>query len=238
MTASITLGDLHIDVVQKEVKNIHLSVYPPDGRVRIAAPSRIDLETIRVYAISKLPWIRQQQASLLAQERETEREFLDRESHYFLGRRYLLRLHESSHQQYVEIDHKYIHLYARPATDKEKKRAILDRWYRNQLHQIIPDMISKWESKMGVHCADYGIKRMKTKWGTCNPEARRIWLNLELVKKPEPCLEYIIVHELVHLLERSHNARFTAYMDQFLPRWRYRRDELNRMPYGHVDWGY
>lgn len=234
----LELGNISIDVEQKDIKNIHLSVYPPNGKVRIAAPSKMDMDTIRVFAISKLQWIKKQQESLLAQERETPREFINRESHYFMGKRYLLKVKEHDAAPKVEIDHKYIHLYVRPNTNKAKRKELLEGWYRMELKKIVPKLIAKWEKKIGVQSNEYGIKRMKTKWGTCNTEAKRIWLNLELARKPVECLEYIIVHELVHLLERSHNARFVKYMDEFMPKWQFYRDELNRLPYSHVDWGY
>lgn len=234
----IILGNIEIEVEQKDIKNIHLSVYPPNGRVRIAAPSKMDLDTIRVFAISKLQWIKTQQETLLQQAREPEREYLERESHYFLGERYLLKIIELDAAPKVEIDHKYIHLYVRPNTNAAKRAEIINKWYRTQLRQIVPDLIAKWEKVIGVTSNEFGIKKMRTKWGTCNTEARRIWLNLELAKKPKECLEYIIVHELVHLLERSHNQRFVKLMDKFMPKWRFNRDELNKLPVSHTDWRY
>lgn len=234
----IKLGNIEIEVEQKDIKNIHLSVYPPNGRVRIAAPSKMDLDTIRVFAISKLQWIKTQQETLLQQAREPEREYLERESHYFLGERYLLKIIELDATPKVEIDHKYIHLYVRPNTDTEKRAEIINEWYRTQLKQIVPDLIAKWEKVIGVTSNEFGIKKMRTKWGTCNTEAKRIWLNLELAKKPKECLEYIIVHELVHLLERSHNQRFVKLMDKFMPKWRFNRDELNKLPISHTNWKY
>lgn len=234
----LKLGNIEIEVEQKNIKNIHLSVYPPKGRVRIAAPSKMDMDTVRIFAISKLQWIKDQQKVLLEQDREPKREFLERESHYFLGKRYLLRIHELDAPPKVEIDHKNIHLYIRPNTKSEKRSQIVDEWYRSQLKSITPKLVSKWEKKIMVQSNDLRIKKMRTKWGTCNTEAKRVWLNLELAKKPKECIEYIIVHELVHLLERSHNQRFVKFMDQFMPKWRFHRDELNRLPYSHVDWDY
>ena len=234
----LKLGNIDIEVEQKNIKNIHLSVYPPNGRVRIAAPVKMDLDTIRVFAISKLQWIKKQQEVLRQQERESEREFLERESHYFFGKRYLLKIIEADATPKIEIDHKYIHLQLRPNSDTSKRAEILTEWYRTQLKQIVPDLISKWERVIGVECNKFGIKKMRTKWGTCNAGAKRIWLNLELAKKPKECLEYIIVHELVHLIERSHNQHFVNLMDEFLPKWRFYRDELNRLPYSHTDWNY
>ena len=234
----LKLGNIDIEVEQKDIKNIHLSVYPPEGRVRIAAPSKMDMDSIRVFAISKLQWIKDQKATLLNQERELKREFLDNESHYFFGKRYLLKIHELNSGPKVEIDHKFIHLYIRPNSSMDKKRVIIDEWYRQELKKLTPKLIKKWEKKIGVKSNDFGIKKMRTKWGSCNTEAKRIWLNLELGKKPKECIEYIIVHELVHLLERSHNQRFIKFMDEFMPKWRFYREELNRLPYSHVDWGY
>lgn len=234
----LKLGNIEIEVEQKNIKNIHLSVYPPKGRVRIAAPSKMDMDTVRIFAISKLQWIKDQQKILLDQDREPKREFLERESHYFLGKRYLLKIHELNAPPKVEIDHKFIHLYIRPNTKLEKRSTIIDEWYRDELKKITPKLIHKWEKKIGVQSNDLRIKKMRTKWGTCNTEAKRVWLNLELAKKPKDCIEYIIVHELVHLLERSHNQRFVKFMDEFMPKWRFHREELNRLPYSHVNWDY
>lgn len=234
----LKLGNIEIEVEQKDIKNIHLSVYPPNGRVRIAAPEKMELDTIRVFAISKLQWIKNQQKILQQQEREPKREYVDRESHYFFGKRYLLKVHQRESSPKVEIDHKFIHLFVRPNSSTQKKAAVIDEWHRAELKKQVPKLIAQWEEKIGVKCNDFGIKKMRTKWGSCNTEAKRIWLNLELAKKPKECLEYIIVHELVHLLERSHNQRFVKLMDQFMPKWRFHREELNRLPYGHVDWDY
>ena len=234
----IKLGDIQIDVEQKDVKNIHLSVYPPNGKVRIAAPERMDIDTIRVFAINKLKWIRKQQASFENQERETPREYLTKESHYFKGDRYLLKVIEVDKKPRVVLKHSKIELYVRPNTSTEKRKEIMDEWYRDQLKKVIPKMITKWEKKIGVKSNDFGIKKMLTKWGSCNIEAKRIWLNLELAKKPVECLEYIVVHELIHLLERKHNDRFVKFMDEFLPKWRFYRDELNKLPFRHADWKY
>lgn len=232
----LRLGDITIDVEQKDIKNIHLSVYPPTGKVRIAAPLRMDLDTIRVYALSKMSWIRKQQAKLRGQDREIPRGFLNRESHYFKGKRYLLKVIETDAAPKVEVKHSTLHLFVRPNTSTDKRRAILDQWYRTHLKMVLPGLIEKWEKKMNVSVNEFGIKKMKTKWGTCNIEAGRIWVNLELAKKPPECLEYIIVHEMVHLLERNHNDRFMSYMDEYLPKWRYYREALNRLPVKHENW--
>lgn len=213
----LQLGKIIIDVEQKDIKHIHLSVHPPAGKVRIAAPLRMDLDTIRVYALTKLNWIKRQQAKLQGQEREAPREFLNRESHYFKGKRYLLKVVEVQAPPKIELKHSSLVLYVRPNTPTEKRQRIIDEWYRAQLKQVVPELIEKWEKKLDVQVHEFGIKKMKTKWGTCNREANRIWLNLELTKKPAECLEYILVHEMVHLLERKHNGIFMAYMDQYLP---------------------
>lgn len=234
----IELGDIIIDVEQKDIKNIHLSVYPPNGKIRISAPERMDLDTIRVFAIAKLKWIKKQREVFARQERETPREYLSRESHYFLGERYLLKIVEQDNSPRIVLKKKEIQMIVRPDTTQEKKREILDEWYRTELKRIVPPIIEKWETKIGVKSTEYGIKKMRTKWGTCNPVAKRIWLNLELAKKPLECIEYIVVHELVHLLERSHKEKFISLMDEHMPKWRFYRDEMNRLPFSHLEWRY
>jgi hypothetical protein len=234
----LKLGDITVDVVQKNIKNIYLSVYPPTGRIRISAPNRMDLATIRVFAISKLSWIKKQQTRLKNQVREAQREFINRESHYFNGKRYLLKVTERDAAPKVILKHSTIELYVRPETDAVKRKSILNEWYRRKLKETVPSLIEKWEKKMNVQVNEFGIKRMKTKWGTCNLQAKRIWLNLELAKKPAESLEYIVVHEMVHLLERNHNDRFVSLMNEFMPKWRFYKDELNRLPVRHEDWNY
>jgi predicted metal-dependent hydrolase len=234
----IQLGDIIVEVTQKDIKNVHLSVYPPLGQVKIAAPSRMDLDTIRIYAITKLSWIRKQQTKIKAQKREAPREYLTKESHYYLGKRYLLKVIENKSTQNVKLKHNTIELHIRPETDTAKRKEIMDEWYRAQLKEMVPMLIAKWEKVMAVEVKDFGVKKMKTKWGTCNIEAQRIWVNLELAKKPSNCLEYIIVHEMTHLLERNHNTRFVALMNQFIPNWKEVKEELNRLPVSHTEWGY
>ena len=235
---TIDLGEITAEVVQKDIKNIHLSVYPPNGRVMIAAPLRMDVETIRIFAISKLGWIKRQQTKLRNQEREAPREYISRESHYYLGVRYLLKVVERDSKPSVAIKHDNLILQVKPDTNAEQRQILLQEWYRAQLKALVPHYIAKWEKILGVQVSEFGIKKMKTKWGTCNTAAKRIWINLELAKKPLECLEYIVVHEMVHLLERSHNARFIAYMNQFLPQWRNLKEELNRLPVSHLNWAY
>ena len=234
----LKLGNITVDVIQKNIKNIHLSVHPPTGRVRISAPTRLDIDTIRVFAISKLSWIKKQQAKFERQKREAPREFLNKESHYFKGKRYLLKVIEKNAAPRVELKHSKIELYVRPQASREKMKSVLDEWYRSQLKESLPAIIEKWERKLNVQVNEFGIRKMKTKWGTCNREAKRIWLNLELAKKPVECLEYIVVHEMVHLLERNHNDRFVSLMNEFMPKWRFFKDELNRLPVRHEDWNY
>jgi hypothetical protein len=238
MATVIQLGDIPVDVVLKDIKNVHLSVYPPAGRVRIAAPRRMNLDTIRVFAISKLGWIKQQQRKLREQERETPREYVPRESHYLWGQRKLLRVIEQGAPASIELGPRQITLRLRPGTADEKKADFVEQWYREQLRRAVPPLLAKWEPILGVNVRRIFIRRMKTKWGSCNPGRSTILLNTELAKKPPECLEYILVHELVHLLEPTHNARFVAIMDRVMPRWAVRRSQLNRLPVRHEEWTY
>ena len=236
MVMQIALGDIRVDVVKKDIKNIHLGVYPPTGRVRIAAPVRMSMDTIRVFAITKLGWIRSQQHKLQAQQREAPREYLDRESHYVWGRRYLLQIVEKDAPPGVTLKHNKMLLQVRPGADEAKLRVVLEDWYRATLKQAVPAVIAKWAPLMGVQVARFFVQRMKTKWGGCTPATRSIRLNTELAKKPQECLEYIVVHEMAHLLEPTHNGRFSALMDRFMPKWQFDRAELNRLPVRHEDW--
>ena len=235
----ISVGELKVDVVRKNIKNLHLAVYPPEGRVRIAAPLRIDDEAVRLAVISKLSWIKHQQKKFQTQERQTAREYVYHESHYYFGQRYLLNVIEQKGPAHVEVHNKTsINLFVPKGSDASKREQILQEWYRRELKAQIPPLIKKWEEKIGVTVDNWGVKKMKTKWGSCNAEARRIWLNLELAKKSIECLEYIIVHEMVHLLERKHNDHFRELMDQFMPQWRLYRDELNHAPLSNETWIY
>lgn len=238
MAKQIKLGEIAVDVVLKDIKNIHLSVYPPTGRVRISAPKRMNLDTIRVFAISKLGWIKQQQKKLRGQERETPREYLDRESHYAWGKRYLLKVEEELAAPKVELKHSRMILRVAPGTSEETKQATIAQWYREQIKAVVPDVIAKWEPIIGVKVQRIFVQKMKTKWGSCNSAFRRIRLNTDLAKKPRECLEYIVVHEMVHVLEPTHNARFVALMDRHMPQWRVRREGLNHSPLSHEDWSY
>lgn len=238
MATRIELGGIVLEVIKKDIKNVHLSVYPPTGKVRISAPLRMNTDTIRVYAISRLQWIKQQQKKLRAQERETPREYLDRESHYVWGKRYLLKVVEQDAAPAVELKHSKLLLCVRPESGKEKKQAVLNEWYREQIKGAVPALIDKWQPLMGVKVRRFFVQQMKTKWGSCNQGTRSIRLNTELAKKPRECLEYIVVHEMAHLLEPTHNSRFIVLMDRFMPRWQFYRDMLNRLPVRHESWSY
>ena len=238
MATQIQLGDMVMEVTRKDLRNVHLSVHPPTGRVTIAAPEHLSLDTIRIFAITKLAWIRQQQTKLMEQERESPREYLDRESHYVWGKRYLLKVVETNKPPAIDLKHRRMHLNVRPGTSQANCQAIMDEWYRQQLRRAAPPLIAVWEPRLGVKVERVFIQRMKTKWGSCNHHARSIRLNTDLAKKPPDCLEYLIVHEMVHLLEPTHNARFVSLMDHFMPKWQSHRDTLNRLPVRHEIWGY
>ena len=228
-----------MDVVRKCIKNLHLGVYPPHGRVRVAAPLAVSDEAVRLAVIGKLGWIKRQRARFEEQPRQSKREMVSGESHYFLGQRYRLNVVVQNGPAHVAVRNKRtIDLFIREGSDTARREQVLAAWYRQQLKAVLPPMIAQWEAAMGVKVAECRVKQMKTKWGACNIEARRIWLNLELAKKPVQCLEYIILHEMVHLLERHHNDRFTNLMDSFMPQWRLHRAELNRAPLGHATWRY
>lgn len=230
------IGGVTVEVVRKDIKNVHLSVHPPEGRARIAAPPRVSLDTLRVFAISKLSWIRKQQERFSGQERETPREYLERESHFLWGRRYLLAVRESAGRAGVEVAGGRIVLKARPGDGMDRRAEIMERWYREQVRQAAGELVAKWEKLMGVQVRRIFVRRMKTRWGSCNPRAGSIRLNTELAKKPRECLEYVIVHEMTHLLEPRHNGRFIELMDHFLPKWQSARELLNSLPVRHETW--
>lgn len=238
-THDIVVSGLTVRVVRKAIKNLHLGVYPPDGRVRVAAPLRVNDDAVRRAVISKLGWIKRHQLTFAAQARQSKREMVSGESHYYLGRRYRLHVIEGAATTAVVLPSQTImELYVRAGAGTAEREHILQRWYRAQLRQVTPPLLQKWQAAMGVGLAEWGIKKMKTRWGSCNPRARRIWLNLELAKKPVQCLEYIIVHELAHLIERNHGKRFVSLMDQHMPNWRVHRQELKAAPLAHDDWSY
>ncbi|NLG17607.1 MAG: M48 family metallopeptidase [Fibrobacter sp.] len=238
MTEEIRLGSISIAVTRKNIKNVHLSVYPPDGRVKLAAPVSTRLEVARAYAASKLSWIREQQQKLQNQARETPRQYIGRESHYLWGRRYLMKVVYKDEKPSVKLDHKRIILCVRPGFDKAKRAEIIHAWHRSLLHKTVPQLINKWEQKLGVSVSGYFLQRMKTKWGSCNHRVGHIRLNTELVKKPKDLLEYVIVHEMVHLVEPTHSDHFTALMDKYYPSWREAREELNELPLVAEEWNH
>lgn len=238
-TDILKIANVEIDVVRKDIKNMHLAVYPPLGRIRLAVPQNTDEEVLRLFAISKLGWIKKHVKNFKEQARETKRDYVSGESHFFQGKRYILEVKE--HDGYSEVHvngTKKISLKVPKGASIEDKARIMKEWYRKQLKIQIPSLLDKWEKIIGVKAGDWGVKHMKTKWGACNTDAKRIWLNLELAKKPTICLEYILVHELVHLHERNHNDRFIQLMNEFMPKWRLHRNELNSLPIVHNDWGY
>lgn len=237
MTENIRLGDVEIAVTRKAIKNVHLSVHPPGGHVTLVTPKGTRLEVARAYAISKLGWIRDQQAKLLAQARETPRQFVERESHYLWGRRYLLSVVEMDEKPSVKQDHRRITLTVRPGSTLAKREEVMQEWQRALLHKSVPGLIGKWEAKLGVKVSGYFLQRMKTKWGGCNPRAGNIRLNTELVRKPKDLLEYVVVHEMLHLLEPTHSERFVELLEQHYPTWREARAELNELPLAAEAWG-
>jgi predicted metal-dependent hydrolase len=236
MTETIHIGDLSIQVTKKDIKNVHLSVHPPDGRVTLAAPTATRLDVARAYAISKMSWIREQQRKLKNQARETPRQFIERKSHYLWGRRYLLTVLHLDAKPRVTLDHKRITLTVRPGSDARRRTEVIHEWHKSILHEVVPTLIKKWEPKLEVKVADYFLQRMKTKWGSCNHKAGHIRLNTELVKKPKDLLEYVIVHEMVHLLEPTHSDHFMAILGEHYPTWREARVELNELPLTAAVW--
>lgn len=225
----IDVNGIAIIITRKRIKNLHLRVYPP-GDVHISAPLCIDLDPICRFVTSNLSWIRQQQQRIQTQPRQSPKDYIDRESHYLWGKRYLLRLVETNQPPKLDIQPDTLLLQIRPGSDQAHRQAIMDTAQRQLLQQAIGPLIAKWEAKLGVSVASFTVRKMKTKWGSCSPQSRRICFNLDLIQKPPICLEYVVVHELVHLLEPSHNHRFKALMDQFMPQWRSHRDALNASP--------
>ncbi len=227
---------MEVSVLRKAIRHLRLGVYPPDGRVRVAAPLAVSDAAIRLAILSRLEWIRRQLARFEGQPRPSGQEMISGESHFFLGQGYRLNVIPRQGPSRVALSGSTasVDLYIRPAATRQDRARVLQRWYRQELRELIPPLLARWQPVLGVQAAEWGVKRMRTRWGSCNIRARRIWLSLELVRKPVECLEYVLVHELVHLLERRHNQRFISYMDQFLPTWRLARAELNRLPLGHM----
>lgn len=236
-THQLEVAGIPVEVVRKPIKHLHVGVYPPDGHVRVSAPERLDNEAVRLAIVSRLSWVRRQQAEYAAQPRQSSRRMLSGESHYVWGRRYRLNvIRHTGANRVAPRPSGDLDLYVRPSADAKRRRSILTEWYRDELKDRIPPLIETWEPRLGVSVSDWGVKRMRTKWGTCNARARRIWLNLELAKKPPECLEFVVVHEMAHLLERSHNDQFVALMDEHLPTWRSRRRNLNASPLADETW--
>lgn len=227
---TIDIGDMEIEVVKKDIKHIHLAVYPPDGRVRLSAPLQTHEEKLRLYTISKLKWIKKQQKKFREQKREIPRKFINGESHYFLGHRYLLKVreHEGRTSKVARVNRTYIQLNIPTGLPYEKRKKVMEEWYRKELKAVAAPMIKSWSEKIGVDVNSWGVRKMKTKWGSCNTAEHRIWLNLELAKKPKKCIEYIVVHELIHLLERKHSDRFVRLLDRYMTNWRFRKDLVNK----------
>ena len=233
----LTVAGINVDVVYKNIKNMHISVYPPVGRVRVAAPDRLDEDAIRLAIVQRLPWIRKQRDQLQAAERQSKREMVTGESHYVWGQRLRLKMREKSGRSHIDIVGSKLQLSVPVGTDNAHRRKLLESWYRKQIKAAIPSLIEKWEPIINREIKGWTVRRMKTKWGSCNPETARLWFNLELAKKHPGCLEYIVVHEMTHFHERTHNDRFVELMDKHLPNWRATRDELNGAPLAEEDWG-
>lgn len=238
-TSKVTVSGIEVQVVRKDIKNLHLAVYPPHGRVRIAVPEHVNDDQIRLTIVSRLPWIRKQQTRYQEQPRQSERQMVSGESHYLFGHRYRLEIIERHGRHEVLIkNNSTLRLFVKPGTSRENRLLALNEWYRSQLKGRIPDLLNRWQERIGIEAAVWGVKKMRTKWGSCNTGSHRIWINLELAKKAPECLEYILVHELMHLHERHHSERFRGLMDKHLPQWGLVREILKREPLGHEDWGY
>ncbi|MGB1249326.1 MAG: M48 family metallopeptidase [Candidatus Promineifilaceae bacterium] len=233
------VGGIDVRVTRKGIKNLHIAVHPPDGQVRVAAPDRMTDDNIRLAVVNKLRWIRKQQATFAAQVRQSQREMVTGESHYVFGRRYRLEVVEQWGKHSVQIkNNEWLLLTINPNTTRVNREKVLTEWYRAELKRRVPPLLEKWQPRVGREVSGWRVRRMKLHWGSCNIEARRILLNLELAKKTPTCLEYILVHELVHLLERKHNDQFRAHMDRLMPQWAHHRKTLNSSPLAHEGWGY
>lgn len=231
-----TVLGIDVEVIYKDIKHLHIGVYPPLGRVRVAAPRRLDEDRVRLAIVQRLPWIKKRRDELSAAARQSEREMVTGESHYVWGIRRRMKVVTRPGRTHFEVDGERLLLYSPDTTTAEQRRKLLDRWYREQLRRIIPGLIAKWEPTVEVSVSRWTIRRMKTKWGSCNRESQHIWFNIELAKKHPDCLEYIVVHEMTHLLERNHGPRFTKLMDKFMPNWRSLRDQLNAAPLAEEHW--
>lgn len=230
MKDTFKLAEFEVDVSFKDIKNVHLSVKPPNGRVEMAAPIGTRPAAVRAYAASKLGWIREKRARMAKQRRETSRQYVSRESHMLWGKRYLLKVIERDERPQVHMNHRQLMLIVRPRSTRERRREIIEAWHRELLHKEIPSLISKWEKKLGVKVESYALQRMKTKWGSCNRKARRIRINSEMIKKPKELLDYVVVHEMAHLIASTHSEQFVELLTSHYPSWRQARAELNALP--------
>jgi hypothetical protein len=232
----LTVAGINVDVVYKNIKNMHISVYPPVGRVRVAAPNRLDEDAIRLAVVQRLPWIKKQREQLQAAERQSTREMVTGESHYVWGQRLRLKLTDGGGRPHIDAVGSELQLSVPPGMDDARRRKLLESWYRKQVKAALPPLIDKWEAIIGLKVNAWTVRRMKTKWGSCNPDSATLWFNIELAKKRPACLEYIVVHEMTHFHERTHNDHFVELMDKYLPSWRAIRDELNGALLAKEEW--
>jgi predicted metal-dependent hydrolase len=227
--ARIIVEDISVDIIHKKVKYLRLTVHPPDGRVRLSVPLHTSEAMARQFLNAKLSWIRKTQAEVLAKSPPAELKWIDGEKINCLGKQYTLRMNYRPGKPSIVIcNDDVIEVSLLRRSTKIIKNELLLAWYRNQLSSVIPTLVAKWEPVLGVKVLEWRIRAMRTRWGSCNPKARRIWLSLELIKLPERYLDYVVVHEMTHLLEGGHGPRFRALMDRFLPNWRTLRKELTR----------
>ncbi|SFT96535.1 hypothetical protein SAMN04489724_3019 [Algoriphagus locisalis] len=237
-TSKLIIADIPVELVRKDIANLHLAVYPPDGRVRLAAPRDVNEQTLELFVIAKIHWIRKQQRKFAAQNRQSPRQYINRETHYFLGKKYLLRVHEDNPKYraatLVIKTKTYMELYVRRGASVYTKGEVVKAWYRTELKKVLAELVPKWEKLLDVKSNEVTVKSMRTKWGSCNPDSGNILINLEMAKKPLDCIEYVVAHELVHLIERTHNQNFRAHLDKYIPNWKQIREELNRLPVGEI----
>ena len=238
-TEVIQVGGIDIEINRRDIKNIHLSVLPPNGKVRLSVPNKTSEQSIRLAIVNKLAWIKKQQVDFAKQERQSIREMVNGECHYLWGKKYRLAIKKPEGKFTVTAKGSgQLELKVNENTSPDNCLKLLNRFYRDEMQRSIEKLLPSWQKKLGVKADSLNIKKMKTKWGSCNTEARRIWLNLELAKKPLVCLEYILVHELVHLHQRHHNQRFKEILDRCMPNWRARQKALNSSPLAHEEWEY
>ncbi len=219
--------DIEIKVEKKKIKNIHLYVKPPHGEVVVTCPINCSDESVEFFVRSKMGWIKKRREEFNNQIRQTAREYVSGESVFLLGRQYYLKVKDSSSKYNIAIDGDYILFDARKGATTEQKSAYFTEWYREVFRKELNRLIPKWENITGLNCNSYKIINMKSKWGSCNPKKRDIILNLKLVKRDVACIEYVILHELMHFLEQRHNKNFTALVERYMPNWTTVKDQLN-----------